>query len=319
MSLHEPIGGYFGLETKHGSYAFASHATLLNSARNCFEYILRAQKPDLVYMPKFTCDVMLEPLKLLNIQYEFYEINELLEIKNEPNVEKKQLLVYTNYFGIKTAYCKKIAKKYKQKLILDYAQAFLDEPEADCHTIYSPRKFFGLPDGGILYSNSLLDEHFETDVSYRRMSHLLKRVDVGAEAGYADFAKNDAALSGQPIKHMSRLTKTLLSSIDTNSAQKIRTQNMKQLHKALHKTNGLTAALEDIKGALCYPFLTTDAQLRQKLIDHKIFVATYWPNVLEWCSEDELEYKMTKYILPLPIDQRYGAQHMQRIIEIIND
>lgn len=319
MSLHEPIGGYFGLETAHGKYVPPLDAKLLNSARNCFEYVLRSQKPELVYMPKFMCDVMLEPLKSLKINYEFYQINELLEIKEEPKVQKNQLLLYTNYFGVKTAYCKKLAKKYKQNLVLDYAQAFLVDPEPGCHTIYSPRKFFGLPDGGLLYSNSAVDEHFETDISYRRMSHLLKRTDVGAEAGYADFSKNDAALSNQPIKHMSRLTKTLLSSIDVDSAKKKRSQNMEQLHRVLHKTNELSFALEDSAGALCYPYLTTNDHLRQKLIDHKIFVATYWPNILQWCDENELEYKMTKFILPLPIDQRYGEQHMQRIIEVIND
>lgn len=68
---------------------------------------------------------------------------------------------------------------------------------------------------------------------------------------------------------------------------------------------------------MVYPYLTDDAGMRNKLIENKVFVAKYWPNVLEWCGENDIEYKLTKYMLPLPCDQRYGEEDMERIIQII--
>ena len=53
------------------------------------------------------------------------------------------------------------------------------------------------------------------------------------------------------------------------------------------------------------------------LIANKVFVAKYWPNVDEWAGKDALETWMANYILPLPIDQRYGKEDMERIIQIL--
>jgi len=46
-------------------------------------------------------------------------------------------------------------------------------------------------------------------------------------------------------------------------------------------------------------------------------VATYWPNVFNWCENKTLEFDLAKNILPLPIDQRYGSEEMERIVELI--
>ena len=62
------IGGYFELELPKGE-EYHKSALSLNSARNCFEYILRVRKYKKVYLPYYTCEVILEPLKKLNIQY----------------------------------------------------------------------------------------------------------------------------------------------------------------------------------------------------------------------------------------------------------
>jgi hypothetical protein len=68
---------------------------------------------------------------------------------------------------------------------------------------------------------------------------------------------------------------------------------------------------------MVYPYLTDDAALKQRLIQDEIFVATYWPNVMEWCSNDDIEYKLATRIIPLPIDHRYGMKDMRRIINTI--
>ena len=52
-------------------------------------------------------------------------------------------------------------------------------------------------------------------------------------------------------------------------------------------------------------------------IENKVFVARYWPNVLDWTTEKEMEYILAYQMQPLPIDQRYGNEEMQRIIDLV--
>lgn len=62
------IGGYFGLELQKKK-EYHQNAIRLNTGRNAFEYILRAKNYTKVYLPYYTCDVMLEPINKLNLKY----------------------------------------------------------------------------------------------------------------------------------------------------------------------------------------------------------------------------------------------------------
>jgi len=119
---------------------------------------------------------------------------------------------------------------------------------------------------------------------------------------------------------MSRLTQKLLSGIDYDTIAAIRRQNFNILHSHLKHSNQLKADLEIEAVPMTYPLLVSDGgQLREKLIQNRIYVATYWPNVLKWCDEKLLENKLTKEIVFLPIDQRYDEVEMKSIIEVIEN
>ena len=64
-------------------------------------------------------------------------------------------------------------------------------------------------------------------------------------------------------------------------------------------------------------FFTRWSELKKKLIEQNIFVATYWPNVFEWCKPSDLEYNMADNIVCIPVDQRYGTKEMQRIVRVV--
>jgi hypothetical protein len=317
MSSSKPIGGYFELELQHSKSYLHADAIALNTGRNCFEYILRANKPSRVYMPKFTCDAMLEPLQKLGIPFTYYALNEKLEIETSVDLKKEELIVYTNYFGLKDEYSKTLGQKYGNNLILDCSQALYFEPLSKGHTFYSPRKFFGIADGGLLYTNTTLQEEMPTDVSYKRLTHLTKRIDLGPEAGYEDFKIDDASLSNKPIMEMSRLTRDMLASIDFANALQKRKQNFNFLHAQLKEKNKLSLDV-DSACPMVYPYRSDDKMLRQRLIDNKVFVATYWPNVFDWCRKGEVEYTLAETILPLPIDQRYDLKDIERVLQVVN-
>ena len=310
------IGGYFGLELRRGEH-YHKNAIRLNTARNCFEYVLRTRGSAKVYIPYYTCEVMLEPIRKLQIEYEFYHINELFEPTVLPKLTANEAFLYTNYFGLKQKCVKSLAMEYGKQLIVDNAQAFYAEPIDGIDTFYSARKFFGVPDGAYLYTDKPLQQEFEQDCSNERTAHLLKRIDLGPEPGYQDFRMNEDVLCNQEIMRMSKLTEAILCGIDYESVKRKRRENYAFLENALKDSNPIHLKMDDDTAPMVYPYLSDDVLLKQKLIENKIFVATYCPNVKEWTMENMLENELTAKLLPIPCDQRFNFEDLQRIISFV--
>lgn len=315
------IGGYFSLELPIVKRDYIHKDGIhLNSGRNALEYILRSISDiKSLWIPYYTCDVVMEPLRKLNISYSFYSINDFLELADDIKLGANEYILVTNYFGIKDAYIRDLSNRYGNRLIIDNAQAFYAMPLDGVKMIYSPRKFVGIPDGGIAYIDKGLDiTDFEQDISCNRCSHLLKRMDLGAEAGYAEFRENSQLLKNQPIKRISNLTLIMLSRIDFDSIKKQRKENFKRLHEKLSGINQIHIPdMDTFACPMVYPFYSSDSSLKKRLIEKKIFVATYWPNVMEWCKPADIEYQLANQIIAIPIDQRYGIEEMDYIIKMI--
>lgn len=314
----KPIGGYFSLELPLFE-EYHKDVIKLNTGRNCLEYILRVRKYKKLYIPYYTCDVILEPLRKLGVSYEFYHINIHLELTYEIDLNADEALLYTNYYGLKQRYSEKLARQYGKSLIVDNTQAFYAKPIAGVDTFYTCRKFFGVPDGAYLYIDQKLDIELEQDLSYERLPFLIKRIDLSPEAGYKDFRDASKSLVNQPIKRMSLLTQRMMQGIDYKTVALRRIANYLLLDATLGQDNNLLLSLEDDAVPMAYPFLVHAKGLREKLIGKRIFVARYWPNVLEWVSESDIEYSLAMQLIPLPIDQRYSDEDMEYILEMIND
>lgn len=311
-----PIGGFFELELNSGK-EYHSTAVKLNLSRSGLEYIIRAKKIKKIFMPYYTCEVMISPLARTNTNFEFYHIDENFEpIFEYSNLIKTDFFLYTNYFGIKDKFISKLADK-KLNLIIDNSQSFFSKSIPEVDLIYSPRKFFGVPDGGYLYTNCLLHEKLELDNSSNRFKHLIGRIENGAEASYNFFKENDEETRNEPIKEMSNITRKLLSNIDYNRIAKIRKENFIFLHERLQVTNKVSFDLTNESVPMVYPFLNDQENLRNDLIKNKIFVAQYWPNVLEWVKRESIEFEFATKMIFLPIDQRYNENDMNYITSFI--
>ena len=318
----EPIGGYFELELAHHKGFPHDDGVLLNTGRNAFEYVLRSL-PCIrhLWIPYYTCSAVLEPVVKLEIPYSFYKIDKNFEIIDPLTLHEGDYLIYTNYFGVKDDYVCKISDFYGGHLIVDNAQAWFAEPISGINTFYSPRKYVGVPDGGIAFCLYKTDiGQFEQDYSYNRCSHLLKRLELGAEVGFEDFRSDESLLSSLQIRLMSELTKALLSSIDFERIKNTRLRNYKYLDHCLGEFNSLPHIdVSSFRCPMAYPFLTNDNYLRKRLINKKVFVATYWPNIKQCAAQGSIESEFASKLIPLPIDQRYDLEDMKRIIKAILD
>ncbi len=316
MNLNKSIGGYFELETNNFGTVFHDQAIAVNSGRNAFEYILLNENYSKVYIPYYSCDVLLQPLRNLNIDFEYYFLDEEF-LPKKTNLKKHEALLYINYYGIFNFAIKGLVKLF-ENIIIDNVQAFFAMPITDVPTFYSPRKFFGVPDGGFAYIEKKIDLPLGVDNSQERLSHLTARIEEGAEAGYNLFKVNEAKFSSLPLMKMSKLTNSLLQNIDFHSVLKKRNANYKILHKALKEKNELSPIIEieNINGPMVYPFLRKgNNKMRIKLIESKIYTAKFWPNVMHGLKNKDLfEYYLYENLIPLPIDQRYSKLDMDWII-----
>lgn len=214
--------------------------------------------------------------------------------------------------------------KYKQKysfdVCIDNTQAFFNMPITEEHTIYSVRKFFGVQDGAYLYTNKARYTDLEIETSYDKSMYLLKRIDLGASYSYNDFKENSKTHSNQPIRNMSNLSKRILESIDYDLVSKKRMNNFKFLHSRLSKLNSLEINIDNITCPMIYPFLIKEGkELREKLISNKIFVAKYWPGILESINSKSFESYLINNLISLPIDQRYSIEDMKYIVKIVEE
>jgi hypothetical protein len=317
----KPIGGYFELELRKLTEHLYPSALKFQSARTAFYALLEAGKPKHIWMPKYICNSMLLPIYALNIDIIFYDLTSQLGVSDSVSIAENDWILFVNYFGICTKQESELLTRFNPgQIIFDHSQAFYVSPVDCLATIYSPRKFFGVPDGGYLVTNIKIAEpqYFDT-ASASRCTHLLQRLDGDITSGYESFKNAEASLNDCWPRKMSTLTNQMLSSLDYELIKSTRKTNFTFLHHHLKDINGLELSLESIDSPMCYPLFLDDAtEMRLKLIENKVFVSTYWNEVKERVNHGSLEHKLVENCLPIPCDQRYEKKDLMFILKLIS-
>lgn len=317
------IGGYFELELNEGQSSYHTKALFaLKNGRACLRYILETTRPKKIYIPYYSCHVILEPIQQMSIQYEFYEIDNQLTIKNNINIQNQELILYINYFGLKSNYCNKLEKKYAHQLIIDNTHAFFLKPNQESKTWYfnSCRKYFGVPDGAYLYAPKEIisvSQNLKTNTNYS-VKHLLKRLNYTARNGYQDFLDNEELLDNN-LELMSKFSFLLLSHVDYQKVSIIRRNNFLFLHTYLDENNQLSHLCQHLEKQtpFSYPYKPKHPIKQQILWENKIFVPILWKE----CNSNKYKYEkdLAENILHIPIDHRYDAKDMKEIITKIKN
>lgn len=312
--MKKEIGGYFELEENSGK-PFYENMVELNNGRNCLRYLIRSKQIKKIYLPAFLCDVVFQAIHNEGVDFETYQISKDF-IPQVHSIEDNSFILVVNYYGQMSNDSIIHFKQKFKNVIIDNTHAFYQKPMHGVDTIYSCRKFFGVPDGGYLATDVCFNSLLKKDVSFRRMEALLGRYEFCATEFYETYQTSEDDLDQEDVKVMSKLTRNLLKGIDYERISKIRKENFEFLNQHLAKNNQLNLTIPE--GSFAYPFyIENGSSLKKHLIKHQIFVPTLWPNVLD-LPESTLEYDFANNILPLPVDQRYGMEEMEYIIEIIN-
>jgi hypothetical protein len=314
--MNDSIGGFIGLELCGKGGKYHKKALALNTGRACFNLIIKSLKPVKLYLPFYSCDSLISPARENKINFDFYAVNDKLEIAENIDVKSGEYIVYINYFGVKSAYAKRLGKRYGKKLILDNTQAFFRKQESN-FSFNSARKFFGVPDGAYLYGNINVENLPEAnkDIS---LTHLVHRT-TGNENAYAEYVSYENSLSNN-IKSISKVSEGMLACIDYDMVKQRRIKNFKAYHKIFSKINLLDVSLSSEKEVpMCYPLVTAIEVQKECMHKERLFIPTYWNDVLNRNVQGfHFEKEFVKRLLPLPVDQRYRKQDVLRAAEIIS-
>ena len=314
MTNEKEIGGYFGLE-KLISNEYYPNLAAVNNARCALLYIIEAKQYRKVYLPYFLCDSVRLVLEREKIPFEEYRIDRtflpLLDIKTKP----EEVVYVVNYYGLLSDEQLISLKNRYGNIVVDNAQAFFVRPIKGIDTLYSCRKFFGVPDGGYAYTDAGFHGSIHVDVSKDRMKHILGRFEGNSASDYYDyFNNNDESFKEIELRLMSKLTHNILGAIDYKKVKRRREDNYLFLSKSLGERN--TLKIKCPPGPYAYPFYMQNGMtVKKQLAKRKIYVATLWPNVIGTGLDIETEF--TENILPLPCDQRYTEEDMQSVVDAI--
>ena len=313
------LGGAFGAELAHvGNFPYreGEACAYVNSGRAALECILLSlpRRPARAFVPRFTCDTVLQPFVRLGIPVMRYEMQGNLFAEARPmlpaSVDEHDLLLLTNYFGMTDPqHLRVLAREHPGPCVVDAATALFAPPVADVPCFYSLRKFAGVPDGGVAIAPFPLKLPEQEACSAHAAVALWQRIEVGAIASLPDFDALEARLNTAP-RRMSPLTRALLDSIDWEHIARRRCENYIALHDRLAPINRFSLPPTPPSAPFCYPLLSGIPGLRDELVDAHIALPLFWAEVIRDTRAESSSNYLSRALLPLPVDQRYTAEEL---------
>lgn len=300
-------------------FAYDKKRTIkLNSGRSALAFTALYGKFKRVFLPRYTCVSLQDALEAVGVPYELYSIDEnFLPVKIDP--DEKDLVLLTDYFGLLDDRIKQASKSYLH-VFVDCTQAFYMHPIDYAYNGYSCRKFFGVNDGAylIIPENTFNDDiisnynHLPVSQSLNNIGFLINSIENGTNECYQDYKRNEERLVDEGLRRMSPFTMKMMASIDYKTPAEKRIKNYRVLENILSDVNDLHFSCS-CGVPYIYPLLVNKNGLREYLIENNIFVSRWWKRVMDFSESTEFEKRLSQFLIPLPIDQRYSEKDMEYI------
>lgn len=320
------FGGYLPLELSSGHEWYRAQKDLdvvrLNSGRTALWLALVSLGVRRVFVPSYYCPSVVTSLEDSGISVERYPVNyDLLPAKSLPVTDSNTAIVLVNYFGLVGERLREAALEL-DKVIIDNCLAFFSRPLSrdGVVSIYSCRKFFGVPDGAYAIGKNLAKEPLREDHSSPRASHLLTSIEFGTNSSYICSLDNESYLGSHRL-NMSPLTAKLMDSIDYEDVRSRRLANYRVLSKRFAEIQRLEAAFNTEDDTPSHYPLYLGEDIREELVSRRVYVPRIWEDWIGSPREERgcLEYQLSNYMVCLPIDQRYQADDMNELADIVFD
>lgn len=293
-------------------------------------------------LPSFTCDTVFEPFLKAGYEVYYYPVEKDLATTSDVIIKTAierdaSIVLFHRYFGFDTLdgqvdkMCVTLRGMGKYT-IEDCTQClYSDIPRAEADfTVGSIRKWTGTPDGGFavcregVFDNKPVNpdnalEQAKVKASYAKYRYLFEHEGDKGEM-LAMYREAEDILDNQnEIYAISDTSAKVQANLDRKELAFKRRENFELLSKSLKGQLQAVFSLSEREVPLYFPILVDDrAALQKHLVANAIYAPVVWPkddNQPTQCEGAENSYQ---HLLCIPIDQRYDAEDMNRIIEVIN-
>lgn len=315
---------------------FAKKKEFFDSGRSALRYLCKSIKNKTVLLPNYICDSMIQPFIKADFEISFYEIDEYLNpIIESINSEKIYgAFLHLGYFGVYTSenLIDKIVHMRNNGTIIieDITHTVFSRRDKFVNSDYyicSIRKWFGIPDGGILLSNNdiEIDSLSTNEVlidNYLKASKLKKNKIIYFEQNsrHIEFFTNaeESLNISNTIHTMSPMSNHIISGYDFNNMIDRRKKNAYYLTKEINKLGLRSLHFDFVSNTpLFIPIFFKTKQIRDfykdNLVKSKIFTPVHWPKPNIY----DIKNKLYDLELSIPCDQRYSIEDMKHIINEI--
>lgn len=328
------LGGVFGLESPAESNELVEPPFLgpnvqyFLSARCALAALIAARRPKSAWLPSYLCGAVLTPFVQSGVATHFYDVgNELRASESDwiDAVQPGDLVLVIHYFGF--PHSRFPAEQLVNRgalLVEDASQAvFLRQqfPHSAC-ILYSPRKFLGVPDSGVMVSEGETGTE-SIDLEAPPTAWWKSAVEVSLSRRNFDltgrsnnwFTKFQYVEAEFPIGlfRASDLSRKLLSAVDWGAMRTRRRANYRKLLELAASYAVLPELTADVV-PLGFP-VRVDAAMRgailRRLYAAGIYAPTHWPiaDIVPgaFCSAHQL----SRSLITLLCDQRATLPDME--------
>jgi hypothetical protein len=333
------IGGMFGLEWEPGFGMrdmkppfLTGREIFLVNARSGIWLLVNQLRPLQVWVPSYLCHTIAGAIDPNATVLRYYEVDYDLKVRSNQwisEVGSGDLVIFIDYFGFPYDHLLGYQIKKKGAYVLeDAAQALLSAHVGmvSDFVLFSPRKWIGVPDGGILrfpvgtpangislegpdatwwlksLHASILRREFDDGLPTREWFKLFREEERDAPIGcYA----------------MSELAQVLIAySVDYSIVAARRIENYETLLDKLGDY-ALFPYLEQDVVPFGFPVRVRNRDtIRQSLFTNQIYPPVHWSidEIVPVNYEDS--YRLASEIMTLPCDQRYAPKDMVKMANV---
>ena len=317
------IGSFLELQLPRGRELYNQKTDIarLNTGRMGIWHAFRVTGCHRIWIPIYQCDSIRDTFTRKGVKMAFYHQSADFTPLDIDEKEGDAVLL-VNYFGIMSqSRMSELARPYRHAII-DCAQAFFCRPVEGALTVYSCRKFVGAPDGSYVVGKGAHKFVCDYPQSYSSdtAGFLLTRIEYGCEGkGYEARSLNEQRIDKEDCMRMSVLTKTLMDAEDYDYNRNKRRENFCYAHKLLGKINKLNPCKywDDNVVPMVYPLVVEDDGLINRLFAAKHFQGHWWSYICGEQPANSFEYWISRYVVPITIDQRYGKTEIDYLANVI--
>lgn len=305
------------------------------SGRSSIKLLAKNLRPGKILLPEYICGSISDSFDENQIQY--YEVSDQLDIDIK-SLEKlisfeTSAIFLINYFGfIQTDevlnYLNEKKKEYGFIIIEDTTHSiFSNKNVIGDYCVCSLRKWFPC-EGGVLYTKMSLDDidqsYIENSVPSEMFDarvmkfHAIKE-NLDIEDKYMQIYRGmeKKIEEDTTVRYIDDLSVKVLSGISVYEVIEKRKKNIDFIYEQL--SNIIVPFCDNYKGEvlIAVPLICDNRDsLREFLIKNRIFCAVHWPQDK---NRTERAKRISKKLISIMIDQRYGELHMQYLVDKIRD